>query len=478
MENIIKNKKKLVLTIAVITIMIMTTIPTVIAPPPGEKPLRDFDWNHWNNIPHMFSMVPGNIGIGTPKPQEKLTVSPSSNFAVEMQRPQNVVASGDYIGGGLPAGTYYFRIAASDGIGTTIPSLEVNYTVDGIIEDMIRLEWDPVQGAEYYIVYKGAEEEEEDRYITCNVPMYEYSTDSGFTPTGGPLPKETTAFVNKISADGDSWFNGGNVGIGTTTPETLLDVLGVIQIRSSSGFGRLQIKREDINQVWTEKIRNDGAFVIHDQTNDLSPIVIEEDSKDNAIYIDSSGQVGINTLDPDRQLHVNGYVRIASRYEYSNDKTGYLSIPAAAFTQTTSYDDDYYNFYPDGGFGYIGSGSGTYDVDLMCPVYLPEGATITKFTVFYYDNDDDAGEFINLDFKLKSKNNEYTNTITMGHVSKVSTDSENIQNVYDTVSGFVDVNYNTFQYYISGTWEQVGTTGSTLRFYGCQIEYTLEEVPI
>jgi hypothetical protein len=423
-------------------------------------------------------MNPGNVGIGTPDPQEKLTLGPNNNYAMEMSPPMNVVASGGWVSGGLPSGTYYFKIGASDGIGTTIPSLEVSYYVDGSSENIVILEWDPIESADHYIVYKGAEEGEEDRYDTCNVPMYQYSTDDGFTTLGGPLPKETTAFINKISADGDSWLNGGNIGIGTTIPETLLDVLGVIQIRSSSGFGRLQIKREDINQVWTEKIRNDGAFVIHDQTNDLTPIVIEEDSDDDVIYIDSSGRVGIGTLDPNKKLDVNGYIRTTSKYQYKYDKTGYLSIPAAAFTQTTGYDDDYYNFYPDGGFGYIGSGSGTYDVDLMCPVYLPEGAQVTKFTVFYYDNDEDACEFINLDFKLKTKNNEYTYTLPMGHVTKVSTDSENIQNVYDTVSGFVDVNYNSFQYFISGTWEQVGTTGSTLRFYGCQIEYTIDEVPI
>jgi len=33
------------------------------------------DWNYWDNLPHMYSIPTGNVGIGTDNPTEKLTVT-------------------------------------------------------------------------------------------------------------------------------------------------------------------------------------------------------------------------------------------------------------------------------------------------------------------------------------------------------------------------------------------------------------------
>ena len=50
----------------------------------------------------------------------------------------------------------------------------------------------------------------------------------------GTIPTGTTSFTNKISASGNSWLDGGNVGIGTVTPYSALTVSGLPPQTSTS----------------------------------------------------------------------------------------------------------------------------------------------------------------------------------------------------------------------------------------------------
>jgi hypothetical protein len=58
--------------------------------------------------------------------------------------------------------------------------------------------------------------------------------------------------------------------------------------------------------------------------------------------------------------------------------------PVVAFQRKQSDDDEYLT---SGNGGHVISGSSPYDLDLYCPAYLPDGAHITNFTIYYYDND-------------------------------------------------------------------------------------------
>jgi hypothetical protein len=145
-----------------------------------------------------------------------------------MEPPRNVEVTAT-TGGELIQGiTYYFRVVACLGLDTTKYSKEVDCTLEAASgNDRCSLTWDPVIGATHYKVYMGTSEGEQDRYQTSYTNSYNYDNDIGVIY--GEPPKTTTAYVNKISYFGNSWFLGGNIGIGKI-PDEELDVDGDIQI--------------------------------------------------------------------------------------------------------------------------------------------------------------------------------------------------------------------------------------------------------
>jgi len=158
----------------------------------------------------------GNVGIGTGtiSPQEKLVLSSGSNFATEMIVPVNVsVAPANKSGGNLSDGTYYFRIVAEDGVGTTRGSLEVSCDIENPPKNCCALSWDAVPGAVRYRIYKKGDlpGEQYDKYHTSLTNSYDYKTDSGAASAPEGVPEVTTAYANKFSADSPSWILNGNV---------------------------------------------------------------------------------------------------------------------------------------------------------------------------------------------------------------------------------------------------------------------------
>ena len=96
------------------------------------------------------------------------------------------------------------------------------------------------------------------------------------------IKSDTTTKVD-IQANGASYFNGGNIGIGTSSPQDKLHVYdGDVGIENSSGR-RYRLIAE-----------SNGGFTIRDQT-----------AASGRLAINSSGNVGIGTSSPQRNLHVN-----------------------------------------------------------------------------------------------------------------------------------------------------------------------------
>lgn len=157
----------------------------------------------------------GHFGIGTRDPQEELTIGQKHDFATEMTVPTNVtVKTGS--GGGLKAGSFYFKIVASDGVGVTVGGSEVVCTTNGSTLTRCGLSWDTVIGASSYRIYKGTTPEAQDRYQTTSNTSYNYDSDGGAIL--GSVPSVRTAYVNKWSASGSSWLLAGHLGLGNTNP--------------------------------------------------------------------------------------------------------------------------------------------------------------------------------------------------------------------------------------------------------------------
>ena len=108
------------------------------------------------------------------------------------------------------------------------------------------------------------------------------------------------------------YYNGGNVGIGTATPETELEVQGVIHITDP-----------DSTRYFMEvySVGGSGWIDSYDSTgNDYQDLVLRADD-----FIFDGGNVGIGTTSPDAILHINASVAPSIRLSFT-DNTSYGGI--------------------------------------------------------------------------------------------------------------------------------------------------------
>ncbi len=146
---------------------------------------------------------------------------------------------------------------------------------------------------------------------------------------------------------------------------------------------------------------------------------------------------------------------------YNTPRSHTLSITAEAFQPGSNV--DYFNTYSNGG-AYITATGGH---SLVAPVYLPDGATVTKMTAYFKDTSSDdmtvyfhrlshtAGNFINLA--------QVSSSGTSGYYSK--TDTTISSPTIDNVGG----GYAIYAY--SAGWS------SSLKLMGVEITYTIDEAP-
>jgi hypothetical protein len=115
-----------------------------------------------------------------------------------------------------------------------------------------------------------------------------------------PMSKEVYGSGIHLRGSGSSYFNGGNVGIGTTSPGQKLEVEGNIRISKSN----------DITSGF--ELGRDGstldAFIIQRENADL----FFRTNNSERMRIEAGGNVGIGTTSPVDKLDVRGTARITS----------------------------------------------------------------------------------------------------------------------------------------------------------------------
>ncbi len=182
----------------------------------------------------------GYVGIGASNPQNALSLTGGDNISIDMSTPAKPTIASSTTGGTLSARVYYIKISASDGVGVTTPSTEVTATTTGTTGS-ITLSGYSVTGASSYRIYfatsTGAGNE--NVYISTTTTTFVLSTSTPAVYTAGTVPTVTTAYVDKISASGNSWLLGGNVGIGSSTPVSLLELGKTISGTTTLSAGAL-----------------------------------------------------------------------------------------------------------------------------------------------------------------------------------------------------------------------------------------------
>lgn len=139
--------------------------------------------------------------------------------------------------------------------------------------------------------------------------------------SGGLKFRDMTHSLNVFTIENNSAANsiyvkaGGNVGIGTDNPQSLLDIAKAsteptLAIRNLGGAGgaTINLYDESSSSDWKIKSMGLGGMKVRDNTFGLNVFTIENNSSENAIYVKAGGNVGIGTSNPQTKLAVNGKI--------------------------------------------------------------------------------------------------------------------------------------------------------------------------
>ncbi len=133
----------------------------------------------------------------------------------------------------------------------------------------------------------------------------------GSSSTSIQTQSSTSVVTNKIVDSGISYFNAGNVGIGTTSPSDRLEV--------AAANSQLRLRDTDDNN-FAQFSYSSGKLVV--RNNSTTTTV-------NQFTLDSIGRMGIGTTSPNEKLEVNGSVRVTGAgldVGYGNNSNNFVQI--------------------------------------------------------------------------------------------------------------------------------------------------------
>ncbi|MES2837317.1 MAG: hypothetical protein V4667_07330 [Bacteroidota bacterium] len=187
-----------------------------------------------------------------------------------------------------------------------------------------------------------------------------------------------------------------------------------------------------------------------------------------------SGNVGIGITNPSSKLEVVGDVEIPATndYKYSTPKTYYYTISPGEFTSNSeiNYSMGRVVDATTGSvtYAYFANGVATSQGYATAGVHLPDGAKITKFSAWLYNNDLSVTNIPTVYLLRRTLTSGTYGIIASCSLATVSTA---ITRVDDNAPANIIVDNLSYPYVVTFLADQAS---STLRLYTVQIEYTVD----
>ncbi len=253
----------------------------------------------------------------------------------------------------------------------------------------------------------------------------------------------TQAVIRGYEVDSvQAFFTAGNVGIGTVSPATKLEVLG-------------NIKPDYVARIENQNVSG-GGLAVHVAGTSTSGNALEVTlGSTTGLVVDGQGKVGIGTPTPSVALEVVG-IAMADTLQLATAATRYYSIPNSAFVP---YDESL-NYTRSWGYLYAYIGNGRF----YAPITLPHGAVIKELRVTLFDNNDTTEVMVELDRMLFSSGEPYNE----GAASSSGT-SPSVRYASQTYNLTVDNENNAYMLYAN----LGNSTNSSMRLYGARIKYEI-----
>jgi hypothetical protein len=299
----------------------------------------------------------GNVGIGTITPGRDLEIASGSAFIYPNTDGSNAVALslGRLVGSATPLMDIYTNDATGDNVEFNINryTSKFSFTRSSDDGDQAVAEIYGIDANQYFRLFDGT---------------------------------TTTTKVN-IASNGDSYFNGGNVGIGTTGPNSLLTVSGS-STATTAGSHDVVARIANINTTtnnWQSLVFGDTAKAAIevkniDHTNDYGDIALTTRAADGwlpRMYIQSAGNVGIGNSAPASLFSVG------ATSQFQVDTSGDITkIKDLSYTWPTAHTTD--GFLQNNGTG----GLSWAEINAVESTRITSDGTQTKGPVAFWSGSD------------------------------------------------------------------------------------------
>jgi hypothetical protein len=256
--------------------------------------------------------INGKIGIGTTNPETSIHIQ-SGIYEDAIIRigdiylnksNQNFIISNSLPNGKIIIGNMTFNSNGFIGIGTTNPLSNLDIIGDVNITGGINMNNSNISNANIIDTK------------TLNISNIIIDNSGTF------LKKDGTPFYASKWTNNESniYFNSGFVGIGTTNPKTLLDIIGNVNISGNLNINNSNISNATFINAKTLNISNiimdnSGIILKSDGTPFYASRWTSNDS--NGIFY-NSGFVGIGTTNPTDLLDVNGNISVKGNLNMNN----------------------------------------------------------------------------------------------------------------------------------------------------------------